>query len=85
MLRNASPQSIIPKKTKIAVQLFCGTADITVECEQSRNYARALGRRGATVDLQVYEKYDHGLNAKGSDKMEEIFFKTIDFITKHLK
>lgn len=85
VLRSASPESIIPKKTKIAAQLFCGTADITVECGQSRSYARALGRRGATVDLQVYEKYDHGLNAKGSDKMEEIFFKTVDFMTKHLK
>ena len=83
-LRAASPESIIPKKTKIAAQLFCGTADITVECSQSESYAAALKRRGATVDLQVYKYYDHGLNAKASDKMEEIFFKTVDFITEHL-
>lgn len=84
ILRAASPESIIPKKTKIAAQIYCGTADITVEYEQSRSFARALEKHGATVDLQIYEKYDHGLNAKSSDKMEEIFFKTVDFISAHL-
>lgn len=85
VLRRVSPESIIPKKTKIAVQLFCGTADITVECEQSKSFARALRKHGATVDLQVYEKYDHNLSSKSSDKMEEIFFKSVDFIVEHLK
>ncbi len=84
VLREASPLYLIPKKTKIAAQIFCGTADITVEYSQSEAFAAALKSHKATVDLQVYRNYDHGLNAKSSDKMEEIFFKTVDFVVAHL-
>lgn len=84
VLRDASPISLIPKKRAPAALLFCGTADITVECAQSQAFAEALRRRGAQVDLQVFEHYDHNLSAKASDKMEEVFFKTVDFLTEHL-
>ena len=84
VLREASPLYLIPKKTKIAAQLFCGTADITVEYSQSETFADALIRHKATVDLQVYPYYDHNLNSKTSDKMEEIFFKTVDFVVANL-
>ena len=83
-LRDASPIYLIPKKTKIAAQIFCGTGDITVEYSQSEAFADALKRHKAKVDLQVYKNYDHGLNAKASDKMEEIFFKTVDFVVANL-
>lgn len=85
VLRTSSPQQLIPKRTQCAVLLFCGTADITVECEQSRNFADALKRKGAKeVTLAVYDYYDHNLSSKSSDKMEEIFFRTVDFIDAHL-
>lgn len=83
-LRNASPIFLIPKKTKIAAQLYCGTGDITVEYSQSEAFADELKRHKAKVDLQVYKYYDHGLNAKASDKMEEIFFKTVDFVVANI-
>lgn len=84
ILREASPIALIPKKKAPAALLFCGTADITVECTQSQAFADALRRRGAKADLQVYENYDHNLSAKASDKMEEVFFKTVDFLAENL-
>lgn len=84
ILREASPASIVPKKHLPAVQLFCGTGDITVEYSQSEQFARALRKRGGKVDLQIYPRYDHNLNNKASDKMEEIFFKTVDFLAANL-
>ena len=83
-LRDASPVYLIPKKTKIAAQLFCGTGDITVEFNQSEIFASELKRHKAKVDLQIYKYYDHGLNSKQSDKMEEIFFKTVDWVVANL-
>lgn len=84
VLEKASPLKIINKKTRLAAQLFCGTADIAVEYSQSVEFAKALEqRKGCVVDLQVYENYDHVLNSR-SDKTEEIFFKTVDFITQNL-
>ncbi len=84
ILRAASPIYLIPKKTALAAQLFCGTADITVEYTQSEEFAAALKSHKATVDLQVYPCYDHNLSSKTSDKMEEIFFKTVDFVVANL-
>jgi acetyl esterase/lipase len=85
VLHRASPINLIPKRCQCAVMLFCGTADITVECDQSRQFAEALQRKGVKeVSLAVYENYDHNLSAKASDKMEEIFFRTVDFIVEHL-
>ena len=83
-LAEASPVALIPKKKPIAAQLYCGTGDITVEYTQSEEFAAALKRHKANVELLVYQYYDHGLNSKGSDKMEEIFFKTAAFIAENL-
>ncbi len=84
-LADASPVFLIPKKCKVAAQLYCGTGDITVEYSQSVAFADALkARKAKVVDLQIYPYYDHNINAKASDKMEEIFFKTVDFIVAHI-
>lgn len=86
VLHNASPINLIPKRNQPAVLLFSGTADITVECEQSRHFAQALRKKGAkVVEEAVYPNYDHNLSAKASDKMEEIFFRTVEFLSEHLK
>lgn len=85
VLSQASPINLIPKKNAPASMLVCGTCDVTVECQQSQKMAKALKKRGAHVELLEYQYYDHNLTAKASDKMEEIFFKTADFITQNLK
>lgn len=85
VLHDASPVNLIPKKKQIAALLFCGTADITVECEQSRHFAEALQKKsGKPVELVVLENYDHNLSAKASDKMEEVFFRTMEFLGANL-
>lgn len=84
VLRAASPVNLVPKKNAPAAQLFCGTADTTVEYAQSKAFADALRKRGAKVDLQILTNYDHNLSAKASDKMEEVFFKTVDFLSENL-
>lgn len=85
VLHDASPINLIPKKRQPAALLFCGTADITVECEQSKAFAEALKKRGADkVELAVYENYDHNLSAKASDKMEEVFFRAVEFLAANL-
>ena len=83
-LKDASPIFMIPKKSKLAAQLYCGTGDLTVECTQSEMFASELKRHKAKVDLQEYKYYDHNLSSKTSDKMEEIFFKTVDFVVENL-
>ena len=55
------------------------------ECEQSEMFASALKKRGGVCDLLKYEYYDHNVSSKTSDKMEEIFFKSVDFLTNHIK
>jgi hypothetical protein len=47
--------------------------------------ADAVKQKGGEAVLSVYPFYDHNLSSKGSDKMEEIFFKSADFIQKNLK
>lgn len=85
VLKNSSPINMIDPKHKIAVQLYCGTADITVEYSQSVDFANQLKSvKNNIVDLQIYEYYDHNLSSNSSDKMEEVMFKTIDFITKNI-
>lgn len=85
VLREASPLSLIPKKNVPASMLVCGTCDVTVECEQSEWMAAALKKKGGVCELLKYEYYDHNLSSKSSDKMEEIFFKTVDFLTNYMK
>ncbi|MCH5214757.1 MAG: alpha/beta hydrolase fold domain-containing protein [Muribaculaceae bacterium] len=86
VLRNNSGIFLIPsKKEEIpAVMLVCGTADVTVEYDQSTSFADALRKAGGDVRLDVYENYDHNLSSKVSDVMEEIFFNTADFLNDKL-
>lgn len=84
-LHDASPINMIRKGHVPVSLLVCGTADVTVECEQSKMMADALKRKGGQVELLVYDHYDHNLSSKTSDKMEEIFFKTVDFVNKYMK
>ncbi len=85
-LKAVNPIELIPSKESVpAVLLLHGTGDITVECEQSREFARALKKKkAATVVLKLYENYDHGLTSMASDKKEETFFKTRDFIVANI-
>lgn len=85
VLRENSGQYLIPAGGIPAVMLVCGTADITVECEQSKNFAEALRSAGGDVVLNVYPYYDHNLTSKVSDVMEEIFFNTVDFLNDRLQ
>lgn len=84
-LADVSPVNLIPKKNVPACLLVCGTYDLTVECEQSKLFANAVNQKGGRAVLDVYPFYDHNLSSKGSDKMEEIFFKSVDFIQNNLK
>ena len=85
VLNSASPINLIPKKNIPATMLVCGTCDVTVECQQSEEFAKALQKKGGKVELLEYKYYDHNLTSKGSDKMEEIFFKAAEFIENNLK
>lgn len=84
-LAAVSPINLIPKKNVPACLLVCGTYDLTVECEQSKLFAEAVKQKGGKTVLDIYPFYDHSLSSKGSDKMEEIFFKSVEFIQKNLK
>lgn len=86
VLRNNSGQYLIPSKKEgiPAVMLVCGTADVTVEYDQSISFADALRKAGGEVKLDVYENYDHNLSSKVSDVMEDIFFDTVDFLNEKL-
>ena len=85
VLEKTSPINMINKKGKLAAQLYCGTADLIVEHRQTLDFAAALKKnKGYLVDLKVYENYEHSLHGKSSDKMEEIFFKSVDFLTTNL-
>lgn len=85
VLNGASPINLIPKKNIPAAMLVCGTCDVTVECQQSEEFAKALKKKGGKVELLEYTYYDHNLTSKSSDKMEEIFFKAAEFIENNLK
>ena len=85
VLREASPINLIPKKNVPASMLVCGTCDVTVECEQSEMFASALKKKGGVCNLLTYKYYDHNVSSKTSDKMEEIFFKSVDFLTTYMK
>lgn len=86
VLREVSPINLIPKKNIPATMLVCGTCDVTVECEQSEMFATALKKKKSGVcELLKYEYYDHNVSSKTSDKMEEIFFKSVDFLASHVK
>ena len=86
-LTECSPYYLTNKKRQLSVLLFCGTADATVECSQSEEFAsklKAVNKKNK-VELVEYPYYDHNLSSKTSDKMEEVFFKTVDFVAENLK
>ena len=56
-----------------------------VESALMTHPASALKKRGGVCELLRYEYYDHNVSSKTSDKMEEIFFKSVDFLTDHVK
>ena len=49
VLSQASPINLIPKKNAPTTMLVCGTCDVTVECQQSEEMAKALKKRGDVV------------------------------------
>ena len=55
-----------------------------LERDDRANATEALEKKGNKVALEVYENYDHNLSSNSSDKMEEIFFKTVDFISENI-
>lgn len=81
-LREASPVRLIPQTDIPPSLLVCGTYDVTVACEQSQMFATALKKRGGECRLLEYACYDHNVSSKTSDKMEEIFFRSVDFLTE---
>lgn len=86
VLRDNSGQYLIPKKKEQipAVMLVAGTADVTVEYDQTTGFADALRKAGGDVKMDIYPNYDHNLSSKTSDVMEEIFFNTADFLSDKL-
>ena len=82
--KNYSPIHIIPRDRQVAVQLFHGTGDATVPCEQTSRYAEALREAGfQTVECNLYPYYSHGLTGS-SDKGRECFAKFIEFVKAHI-
>lgn len=82
--RSYSPIHIIPGDRQIAVQLFHGTGDATVPCDQTIRYAEALRQAGyRTVECNIYPYYSHGLTGS-SDKGRECFAKFIKFVKAHI-
>lgn len=69
------PKSDIPK-----ILLVHGTADLTINCEQSKFFAAALRKRGADVKELYYPNYGHSLTMIGvSDVYEDLIKNVYDF------
>lgn len=85
-LKAASPVTLIPEKNIPACYLIHGTGDITVEYEQSIEFADSLRKKGIkNIRLDVYPFYDHNINSTKSDLKEKLFFESYNFIVKNLK
>ena len=79
-----SPIYNIPHDRQIAVQLFHGTADVSVPVSQARSFENALKEAGQNiVQANYYEYYSHGLCGI-SDKNAECFGKFVKFVTEHI-
>ncbi|GAB1474988.1 hypothetical protein MASR2M69_24290 [Bacteroidota bacterium] len=84
-LRVASPVNLINKKTIPACYLIHGTGDITVEYEQTVEFAEKLKGAGAKVlDIEIIPNYDHNVSSTKSDLKEDLFLKMFNFITSNL-
>jgi acetyl esterase/lipase len=66
-----------------AVVLFHGTADFTINIEQSRAFRDAVIEKGGQAQLHEYEYYVHAFfNRNNSDKFEDVTLKIYDFARK---
>lgn len=79
-LMNASACYCIPKDSIPAVLLIHGTADLTINSEQSVLFADALKKKGGKVELIEEEGYGHAFtNASMSDLYEPALMKLLNF------
>ncbi|MHC1778773.1 MAG: alpha/beta hydrolase [Bacteroidales bacterium] len=84
-LKAASPVNLINKKSIPACYLIHGTGDITVEFEQTVEFAEILKSKGAKVlDVEIVPNYDHNISSTKSDLKEDLFLKMFNFITSNL-
>ncbi|MHC1689365.1 MAG: alpha/beta hydrolase [Bacteroidales bacterium] len=85
-IAQASALNLIKENNLPAVYLIHGTGDITVEWEQSQEFADKLKRNKVKIlKLDIYPNYDHNLSSTKSDLKEKLFFESYNFIVKNLK
>ena len=85
-MAQASAINLIKNNKLPAVYLIHGTGDITVEWEQSQEFADKLKQsRIKILKLDVYPCYDHNLSSTRSDLKEKLFLESYNFIVKNLK
>jgi len=85
-IAQASALNLIKENNHPAVYLIHGTGDITVEWEQSQEFADKLKRNKVKIlKLDIYPNYDHNLSSTKSDLKEKLFFESYNFIVKNLK
>lgn len=85
-LEQASPINMIDKNNLPAVYLIHGTGDITVELEQSQEFADKLKlNKIKTLKFDIYPNYDHNISSTKSDLKEKLFFESYNFIRSNLK
>ena len=78
-LHNYSPINLIPSTPPLTL-LMHGTADPTINCRQSMDFAEAIRSKGGDVKLSLYEGYGHLFSLKRySNKYYEVLKRMIDF------
>lgn len=66
-----------------ATLLMHGTADPTINCRQSKEFAEAIRQKGGHAETAFYEGYGHLFSSKGySDCYEEVLIKGLVFAQK---
>jgi len=84
-LKIASPVNHITEGSIPACYLIHGTGDITVEYEQTVEFAKKLKEKGAkNINLEIVPNYDHNISSTKSDLKEDLFLKMFNFITSNL-
>ena len=85
-LEQVSPVNLIDKNNLPAIYLIHGTGDITVEWQQSQEFADKLKEnRIKILKLDLYPNYDHNLSSTKSDMKEKLFLESFNFIVSNLK
>jgi len=85
-LEQVSPVTLIDKNNLPAVYLIHGTGDITVEWQQSQEFADKLKENQIKIlKLDLYPNYDHNLSSTKSDMKEKLFLESFKFIVSNLK